>query len=57
MVGGAAVDRLQVGILPLVGDNGFDGLLGMNFLQQFASSINQQDGLLHLQNKRQPAKG
>ena len=50
-VGAAKVERLQVGILPLVGNDGFDGLLGMNFLQQFASSINQQDGVLHLQNK------
>jgi clan AA aspartic protease (TIGR02281 family) len=50
-VGAARVERLQVGILPLVGNDGFDGLLGMNFLQQFASSINQQDGVLHLQNK------
>ena len=53
MVGEAEVDRLQVGILPLVGADGFDGLLGMNFLQRFASSINQQDGVLHLQNKRE----
>ena len=50
-VGAAQVERLQVGILPLLGDGGFDGLLGMNFLQQFASSINQQDGVLHLQDK------
>ena len=50
-VGAAEVERLQVGILPLPGEGGFDGLLGMNFLQQFASSINQQDGVLHLQNK------
>ena len=52
MVGEAEVDCLQVGILPLVGADGFDGLLGMNFLQRFASSINQQDGVLYLQNKR-----
>ena len=50
-VGAAEVERLQVGILPLPGEGGFDGLLGMNFLQQFSSSINQQDGVLHLQNK------
>ena len=53
MVGEAEVDRLQVGILPLVGADGFDGLLGMNFLQRFASSINQRDGVLHLKNKRE----
>ena len=50
-VGEAAVDRLQVGILPLPDLDKFDGLLGMNFLQQFASSIDQQQGLLHLDEK------
>lgn len=50
-VGEAAVDRLQVGILPLSDLDRFDGLLGMNFLQQFASSIDQQQGLLHLDEK------
>jgi clan AA aspartic protease (TIGR02281 family) len=56
-VGAAQVKRLQVGILPLLGDDGFDGLLGMNFLQQFASSINQQDGILHLQDKSEDLSG
>ncbi len=56
-VGAAQVKRLQVGILPLLGDDGFDGLLGMNFLQQFASSINQQDGILHLQDKSEDPSG
>jgi predicted aspartyl protease len=50
-VGDAAVARLQVGILPLPDLDKFDGLLGMNFLQQFASSIDQQQGLLHLDEK------
>ena len=56
-VGAAQVKRLQVGILPLLGDDGFDGLLGMNFLQQFASSINQQDGVLHLLDKSEDLSG
>lgn len=56
-VGAAQVKRLQVGILPLLGDDSFDGLLGMNFLQQFASSINQQDGVLHLQDKSEDLSG
>ena len=40
-VGDAGVQRLQVGIVPLSGPV-FDGLPGMNFLQQFASSIDQR---------------
>lgn len=50
-VGEARVERLQVGILPLSGSDAFDGLLGMNFLQQFASSIDQQGGVLRLGEK------
>ena len=50
-VGDASVQRLQVGIVPLSGNQSFDGLLGMNFLQQFASSIDQQEGVLRLGEK------
>lgn len=50
-VGEAAVERLQVGILPMSSTADFDGLLGMNFLRQFASSIDQQAGLLYLAEK------
>ena len=50
-VGDASVQRLQVGIVPLSDNQSFDGLLGMNFLQQFASSIDQQEGVLRLGEK------
>ena len=50
-VGDVKVEQLQVAVLPLSGAGDFDGLLGMNFLRQFASSIDQQAGLLYLGEK------
>ena len=50
-VGDVKVEQLQVAVLPLFGAGDFDGLLGMNFLRQFANSIDQQAGLLYLGEK------
>jgi len=42
------VSDLQVGILPTFSHSQFDGLLGMNFLNQFAFFIDQKNSMLEL---------
>lgn len=46
-VGGQTVDNLEVAVMPL-GNHHINGLLGMNFLQHFQFSIDQQGNVLYL---------
>lgn len=47
-VGQWQVRDLEVGVLPLGSQKGFDGLLGMNFLKHFQFFIDQDEGVLNL---------
>ena len=42
------VNQLDIGILDLGARSGIDGLLGMNFLNQFQFFIDQNEALLRL---------
>ncbi|WP_455209775.1 retroviral-like aspartic protease family protein [Kaarinaea lacus] len=46
-VGGQAVDQLEIAVMDLNNDH-INGLLGMNFLQHFRFSIDQQNNVLYL---------
>ena len=47
-VGDWYVQQLEIGILDLGGEAGFDGLLGMNFLSHFRFFIDQNENVLRL---------
>lgn len=47
-VGGWYVNDLEVGVLDLGGNRGMDGLLGMNFLNNFQFFIDQNEAVLRL---------
>jgi clan AA aspartic protease (TIGR02281 family) len=47
-IGDWTVDQLEVGVLDLAGQDGIDGLLGMNFLKHFRFFIDQNKSMLRL---------
>jgi clan AA aspartic protease (TIGR02281 family) len=47
-VGDWYVEQIEIGVLDLHGQSGFDGLLGMNFLKHFRFFIDQNKSMLRL---------